>query len=114
MFNCNGFLTSLSTVEDLTEAGSPPDRQVVTVWPVRGTFIADDLNHPVDQTEEERCGTAIQDYDPLGAKRAIEEATRLFSAEDKAGVAARNSSCQRGGPWLLAWAPGAKKREYRG
>ena len=109
MLVCKGFLTSLSTVEDLTKAGSPPDRQVVTVWPVRSASIADDLNHPVDQTEEERCGTAIEDYDSLGAERAIEEATRLFSAKDKADVAARISSSQRGGPWPLAWAPGAKK-----
>lgn len=76
------------------ELGLPVEQQMVTVWPVAESSIADDLN-----AMAEPCPDAVRHYALPAAVRAIRDA----------GEAA--ILVGRRGPFLLAWAPGGQKGE---
>lgn len=105
---CHAFLL-LTSSERLVAGNVPIDRQVVTVWPMEDGETAEALNGAGAGAADETCADAIAGYDAGGAEDAIEDAVNYFAARGKTDVADRIRGSQRGGPWLLAWAPGANK-----
>lgn len=84
-----GFNTPTVTLERLQ---IPARRQIVTIWPIRDASISRELNEGFNSIEI--CESAIDNYDTIWANSLIELSGRSSYAET------------RGGPFLLAWAPG--------
>jgi hypothetical protein len=89
---CNAYISTLLPPGRLSV---PLSEQMVTVWPVDDDDIPRRL--PEDNAA---CGTAIAHYDLLASLRALRE------ARNKEHIALSGV-----GPYLLAWAPAAKKGE---
>jgi hypothetical protein len=71
----------------------PPEKQMVTVWPVHNESLADKINN---QPMGPACATAVDEYDLATALAAIGEAGTLKKIMGR-------------GPFLLAWSPAFSK-----
>jgi hypothetical protein len=90
---CDAYVSSLLHYKQVK---APLDQQMVTVWPID----KDDEATQIEATARDKvCGRAVPRYGLSIAKDAIESAKR------------NNAVLGGRGPFLLAWAPGAKKGE---
>ncbi len=108
---CNGFLIGIGTVSSVLEGGTPVDRQVVTVWPIKSMEEAAALDADArdDAAPEAICDGAIDGYDWEEGSDEIDAAADFFAARGKSDIAARIRDGDQDGPWLLAWAPGQER-----
>lgn len=87
---CEAFVAALENSRSVVE---PPKEQFVTVWPVRGSGVAELLNSVEQANPEALCRSALDNYDKALASKAIDAAK--FAGFDGQGV----------GPFLLGWMP---------
>jgi len=91
LFICEAYIASLPRSASLS---APPEKQMVTIWPVNSQQLADKLNSSEPQSV---CDTAIDKYDLNTSLQALHDAENAG-----ANVSGR-------GPYLLAWSPASDK-----
>lgn len=94
---CQAYMAVLPHTSELPKV--PQHAQMVTVWPLTSEVLADDLNEAPRIEIDSTCKRAVAEYDVVTARRALREAE----------VAGAMPLFEGEGPYLLAWAPGAKK-----
>lgn len=92
IYICEAYLGRLPHT---SEAAVPRAQQMVTVWPVRDSELAGDLN-AITQ-EASTCAEAVDGYGLVTAQAAIKDAQAAGHALDGRG------------PYLLAWSPAHDK-----
>jgi hypothetical protein len=88
---CDAYVSSLPFYKDVK---APPERQMVTVWPVEKPQWADKINA---EARQKVCADAVAHYGVALAQDAIREARQNGAGLDGQG------------PFLLAWSPGVAK-----
>ena len=97
---CRAFHGGLTASEVLIGEGIPLSRQMVTVWPIKGVELAEQVR---EAPMAAACDIAVSDYDTRLAERAIAAAR----AAERRGLTA--SELAGAGPFLLAWSPGSER-----
>ncbi len=86
----------VSSIEHYTHINVPLEQQMVTLWPIETSVLADRIN---EESRENVCADATKHYDLVIGQEAI-------------ALARRNKAVLNGqGPFLLAWSPGVSKGE---
>ncbi|MGV7219044.1 hypothetical protein [Bradyrhizobium sp. UFLA05-112] len=88
---CDAYVSSLPYYKDVK---APPQRQMVTVWPLEKSPWADKINA---EARQKVCAGAVAHYGVVLAQEAIKDAKQNGAALDGQG------------PFLLAWSPGSVK-----
>lgn len=94
---CQAYSAVLPHTSELPDV--PQREQMVTVWPVTSAELADDLNADPRSEVDASCEQAVDSYDAVIARRAINEAEAVGASPYLRG----------NGPYLLAWSPGSTK-----
>jgi hypothetical protein len=94
---CQEYMAVLPHTSELPQV--PQREQMVTVWPVTSSALADDLNADSRSEVDATCERAVSNYHSVIAQQAIKEAEAVGAAPYLRG----------NGPYLLAWSPGATK-----
>jgi hypothetical protein len=84
----------VATLPPASSSSVPPDNQMVTVWPIDNSSLAERLNHQGGFV----CNEAVEHYDLSSGLIALKEAATQ-ERKDLLGQ----------GPYLLAWAPSSLK-----
>lgn len=84
----------IATLPPASSSSAPPNDQMVTVWPIDNTSLAERLN----EQGESVCKEAVEHYDLNSGLIALREA----ATQEKKDLSGR-------GPYLLAWAPSSHK-----
>ena len=90
---CDGYVSTLIASKELA---LPTFYQLVTIWPLRNSTMADDLNTMQD-VQSDFCGDIVEKIDIHMSQEAIRRA-EMHLGESFTGV----------GPYLLAWSPGQR------
>lgn len=88
---CESYVASLEPSDRLK---IPPERQMVTIWPVTSSKLAVELN---SKERQHVCEVAVDNYDLLTGQISLQHAQ--IANADVSGI----------GPYLLAWSPSSDK-----
>lgn len=93
---CEGFVASLPNADTLGDRGIPLNLQMATVWPLKYSMFADELNAVAAQDPlVDRCGEIVDNIDIITSGMAIYHANN----------ASETATLDGDGPYLLAWSP---------